>query len=102
MGKLNRTMRSRDVVVAYHVPCADGCSESRENDDALMTMRIHRIVISEAMHCRWMLIGGAVDVVNTLMTCVENFLITYKALRNDVSSWGRFSTPACGRYLPTT
>ncbi|KRX81086.1 hypothetical protein T06_8316 [Trichinella sp. T6] len=61
---------------AYHVPCADGRSESRENDDALMTMRIHRIVIivviSEAMHC-----------------------ITYKALRNDVSSWGRFSTPTC-------
>ncbi|KRZ55414.1 hypothetical protein T02_11466 [Trichinella nativa] len=42
-----------------------------------------------------MLIRGAVDVVNTLMTCVENFQITYKALRNDVSSWGRFSTPTC-------
>ncbi|KRY19841.1 hypothetical protein T12_12670 [Trichinella patagoniensis] len=77
------TGRLSQTFVAYHVPCADGRSESRENDDALMTMRIHRIVIivviSEAMHCT-----------------------TYKALRNDVSSWGRFSTPTCGRYLPTT
>ncbi|KRY89972.1 hypothetical protein T4D_13868 [Trichinella pseudospiralis] len=29
---------------AYHVPCADGRSESRENEDALTTMQIHRIV----------------------------------------------------------